>query len=425
MPGKCFWEEAITKKGKISVGAALELIRSSVEPLAPVSIPLEEASGLVLAEDVALDRDYPPFHRSAMDGYALRSRDFAAGIRSFHAMGTLLAGQGENHTIGEGECLRIMTGAPVPDSADAVVRLEDCRVEADPDAPGNDRDAKRDRITILLDRLEPWKDVAKRGGEGQSGEIVLRTGRRLDPSAMAVLAAVGHFSVRIHPRPTVSIVTTGDELVGVGAKPEAWQIRDSNSYLLRAALAKHSIRPGTVLVAADDGEALRSRIRQGLESDFLVLSGGVSKGDRDLVVPVLKGLGVRELFHGVHVKPGKPLFFGVHERTNCPVLALPGNPVASLSIFRIFGEALLRHLMGMEGEEPVAVASSFAKRSKEGTDEYVPVRLRRADAGMVLDFVATGGSGDFIGASRATGIARKPADRDGIREGELLDYYPW
>jgi molybdopterin molybdotransferase len=325
----------------ISVGRALELIGEHATALPASAHPLLEAVGLVLAEPVAADCDAPPFDKALVDGYAVRSSDLAREVSRLRIVGVLHAGRTASRAIGPGEALRIMTGAPIPPGADTVVMHERTHVEGD---------------YVIVEEVasRPGQNILPRGREARAGAVVLASGSILTAARLGVAASFGRTTILAVPRPRVAVVATGDELVEPGQAPGPGQIRNSSSTTLAGLVLQAGSRPRVLPIAPDEPAALAAVFAKGLESDVLVISGGVSVGSHDLVPEVLESLGVTRVFHKVRIKPGKPIWFGVKSkgegRPGTLVFGLPGNPVGSLVGFLVFVRAALAGLAGRWGE---------------------------------------------------------------------------
>ena len=306
------WEEA----RRIAIETVRGLPRNSNED----TVPLTEAHGRVLAQLALADRDYPALRRSLRDGFAVRASDVPGTLR---IRGEVRAGEEETAPLGAGEALEIMTGAPVPEGADAVVMVEHVQREGD--------------FARVEAKAEAGQFINDRGAEARNGSTLIPAGTRIDASHIATLAMTGYTQVPVVRRPRVAILATGDEIVDLQAQPAPHQIRNSNSYML-AALARTAGGEPTILpVARDNKEALTTLLRQGLDHDMLIVSGGVSAGKYDLVKPCLRELGVEFHFERVRVQPGQPTAFGAFESK--PVFGLPGNPGSSLITFQLFPTA--------------------------------------------------------------------------------------
>lgn len=351
-------------------------------PRKPVVVPVaSSALGLVLAEDIAGDRDLPPFPKAMMDGYAVRAADCSIANASLKVVEEITAGQLPTRPITSGESSRIMTGAALPDGADAVVMIEECR----PAASG---------ITIGT-RVIAGQNVQPVGREMRLGETVITAGAVLGPAHFAVLSTVGRTSVKVYGPPQVAILATGNELVEPAMTPGPGQIRNSNVTMLLAQCAQVNSSPHSLGIARDERDHLREMIRNGLTADVLILSGGVSAGTLDLVPEVLKELGVAPVFHKVAMKPGKPLFFGT--RGNTLVFGLPGNPVSSFVGFELFVRPAI---LGLRGVFPaiapmvhLPVAEETSHRSERPT--YHPACVVQQGVGEVVRLVPWHGSPDI------------------------------
>ncbi|MBL9123712.1 MAG: molybdopterin molybdotransferase MoeA [Planctomycetaceae bacterium] len=310
----------------ITVDAALRLVLEQATPLAPARVPLGHALGCVLADDVASDLDSPPWDKSMVDGYAIRVADLATGTAELEILEEIVAGAVPTRSVVPGATTRIMTGAPLPPGSEAVVMVE--RAEL--------LDERRVRLADKPPR--PGQNILVRGSSFRRGERIIPRDTLLGPVHIGLLCEVGCAEPVVRPRPRVAILSTGNELVSAAETPRPGQIRNSNGPMLAALTSKVNATPIELGVARDELADLRRRIAAGLESDLLVLSGGVSAGVLDLVPSVLAELGVAQIFHKVNLKPGKPIWFGSREAAGhrTLVFGLPGNPVSSLVGFELF-----------------------------------------------------------------------------------------
>jgi molybdopterin molybdotransferase len=391
---------------------ALDRILERIRPLQETErVPLEEASGRVLAAEAVADHDLPPFEKSAMDGFALRHADLAADAPALPCAGESRAGEPLGRPLPAGACVEIYTGAELPEGADTVVMVEE-----------TERDGDTVRFT---GEVKHAQHVQHTGEILATGRTALAAPRRLTPADLSVLAAVGVDPVPVVRRPRVAVLTTGDELVAPSERPGAGQIREGNTYTLRAAVA----RAGAELLPSgrvpDERAALRGAFGAALESgDALVTSGGVSVGKYDLVGEVLEELGVEPVLHKVAIKPGKPIWFGL--KGERPVFGLPGNPVSSLLGAAAFVAPALARLGGAPesdwaGELPHARWAGDARRAG-WRQENLPCELVHGDDGLPeLVPVRWLGSADMVGAARADVFAVLPPESE-VRPGELLAY---
>jgi len=374
------------------------------------TLPLEAVCERVLAEDVAADRDYPPFNRSTRDGYAVRSADMSVVPAALECLGEVRAGEHFARNVGTGQCVQIMTGAPLPAGADAVVMVEYTHA---------------DGINVKVERaVAPQENVVRQGSEAAVGALVLRRGRRLGAGEIGLLASVGKAQVPVFAMPTVAILPTGDEVVPVEQRPEWFQIRNSNALTLAAQVEKAGGVPHLLGIARDEKEALRGLILEGLKSDLLLLSGGVSAGKYDHVAEVLSELGAEFFFQGVAIRPGKPLTFGcVREKF---FFALPGNPVSTYVTFELFARPALAMLGGADFEPPVFLRARLGKpwRQKLGLTAFLPARVEPRSGDPVVELVGWQGSGDLVGVAAANCfLVVHPAQTE-LSAGDWADILP-
>jgi molybdopterin molybdotransferase len=412
----------------VSVEQALEAILAEFRPLEAVEAPLAGALGLVLAEDVAADMDIPPFDNSSMDGYAVRAEDTAAASDESPAhlrvVGYLPAGgaPGPDDRVQSGTAFRIMTGAPIPPGANAVVRFEDTSEGRALDNPtlqpgeSRARPSREGGDVEIYRGVRPGTSVRAAGGDIRRGEVVLRAGMTIRPAEIGVLASVGKALVRVHRRPKVVVLATGDELVGVAERPGPGQIRNTNSYAVTAQLRSWGAEAYDLGVARDNREHLTTKLREALalEPDLLVTSAGVSVGDYDIVKEVLMSMGTINMWR-VRVKPGKPLAFGRIGERGVPFLGLPGNPVSSMVTMELFGRPAVLKMLGMKRllRPEVTVRLAEAVESAPGRRNYIrAVVWREGD-----EYVArtTGAQGSEILTSMAKANAFLVVDEDTAR----------
>ena len=317
----------------LTADEALERILARIAPLERTEIPLLDALGAVLAEDAIADRDIPPFRNSAMDGYAVRGADVQRDGVRLRVIGEVAAGAMPEATVGAGEAMRIMTGAPMPEGADTVVRVEDT-------------DNGMDIVTIT--RETPAGLSVRRAGEDlRRGEVVLERGTVLRPAELGVLASIGRSRIATIRRPNVAVLSTGDELVDVGEIPGPGKIRDSNRYALAAAVRATGCAAFELGIARDEESDLRHAFGNAAFGDVVLTSGGVSVGDHDHVKPVVDAMGSID-FWSIAIRPGRPLAFGElrTKRGAVPIFGLPGNPVSALLTFELFVRPALRKMAG-------------------------------------------------------------------------------
>lgn len=379
----------------------IETVRRVAKRTATEMVETAAAHGRVLAAAVRADRDYPTLRRSLRDGFAVKAAKVPGRLR---IRGEVRAGEQEQSALEDGEALEIMTGAPVPAGADAVVMVEH---------------TTREGAEVRIERAaEVGQFINERGAEAQNGAVLIAAGTRLDASHVATLAMTGHYQVEVAARPAVAILATGDEIVNLDEQPAPHQIRNSNSYML-AALVNASGGRATVLpVARDTREALRPLLDEGLRQEMLLVSGGVSAGKYDLVKPALRDLGVQFHFERVRVQPGQPTAFGMLGAK--PVFGLPGNPGSSLITFQLFARAAVALLAG-ESEPllPLLTARFEAPfRHKLGLTRFLPAQL--SEDGEHLRHIPWQGSSDVPALAKANAFLVADHDRESWDVGDAI-----
>jgi molybdopterin molybdotransferase len=391
----------------------LRELASIMPPAAIESVGLAACPGRILAEDVFADRDYPPFHRSMRDGFALRSADFELNLR---IIGEVRAGQVFNGTVQTGEAVEIMTGAPMPCGADAVLMIE--HATRNPD--GTITAIRKNEPNLAARKNEPNLNVVPQGAEAREGAILLERGTRLDYTGVACLASVGRTSVAVFPQPRVAILATGDEIVEPHEMPREGQIRNSNAWSLAAQVTRAGGLPVILPVARDSKEHTRALIEQGLEFDLLLLSGGVSAGRYDVVEPAFADLGAEFFFDRVLMQPGQPVVFGrAHGRF---FFGLPGNPVSTMVTFEVFARAAIQILGGASDTSlPLSLSRlTVPFRHKAGLTRFLPAVL----SGGEITPVASKGSGDIAALTRANAFLMADPARPEYAAGDLIPVLP-
>jgi molybdopterin molybdotransferase len=366
----------------------------------PQFVLADRSVGLVLAEPVVADMDSPPFDKSLVDGFAVRASDLDTVPCELQVVEEVMAGQVPSRRIGAGEATRIMTGAPIPPGSDAVVMVEQAELRGR-------------SVRMMSGPVRVGQHILRRGKSTRLGDVVLPAGHVLRPLDVGLLCEAGRTMVLVHRAPGVAILATGNELVPADHVPAAGQIRNSNGPMLGAlsrAAHAHVVPLG---ICPDDRDALRVAILRGLEHDVLLISGGVSAGLLDLVPHMLRELGVEEVFHGVYLKPGKPLWFGVHAqgaRQTC-IFGLPGNPVGGLVCFELFVAPLLRKITGGSPRIPELRVAQLGSPYRHHSDRptYFPVRVERSEHGRpVVTPIPWQGSADQRALGWATALAFLP-----------------
>lgn len=318
----------------MTVAQAMAVIDAAKVTPRAISIPLHDAQGLILAEELRCDRDYPPFEKSLMDGFAIRCADVRTIPAELRIIGEVAAGAVAMQTLEAGQTMAIMTGAPLPPGADGIVPVEDTqRID-------------NGRVRVCS-ATSPGRYVAKRGSDAKAGQVILRAGMRLGAAQLAAAATVGAAQVKVYAAPKVAILATGDELIPIDRTPTGSQIRNSNSIMLLAQLRQLGCEVIDLGVATDRPDAIRAALSRGLRHDALIVTGGMSMGERDYVPRLLVELGVNPLVTRLRIKPGKPFLFGTSP-TGAFVFGLPGNPVSGFVCLHRLAARLLTRFAGGE-----------------------------------------------------------------------------
>jgi molybdopterin molybdotransferase len=413
------------------VEAQAALVRTSNVPASGAeSVDLLAAAGRVLSEFVAADRDIPPFPRSTRDGYAVRSTDLSQLPATLEVIGEIKAGEKLDRiprNIGRGQTASIMTGAPIPAGADAVVMVE-----------YSSRHNSQDGTQVEITRsVVPGENIVARGAEAREGARVLDRGVRLNAAAVALAASVGKSRLQVYKRPRVAVLTTGDEIVGVDATPGPTQIRNSNSYSLAAQIREAGGEAVLLPVAPDELRGLRRLIEEGLKSDLLLMTGGVSMGRYDLVEQALSEMHAEFFFTGAKIQPGRPVVFGkcgagapfdrlragsARERPGTYFFGLPGNPVSTMVTFELFARPILEALAGESPRNLIFLHARLKKeiRIKTGLKRFLPAILSGEFEHSEVELAAWQGSGDIAATARANCYIVIPADRENISAGEWV-----
>ncbi len=391
-------------------------VESYAAQLAPVgteTLALLHANARVLAEEVVADRDLPPFARATRDGYAVFSADVTQTPARLNVIGELKAGSAsEGILLQPGQALDIMTGAPGPAGADAVVMVE--------------YTARYGDVVEVRRPVSSGENFVPKGAEARQGALLLKPGTRLTPAALALAASVGRAAISVYRRPQVAILSTGDELVPVEASPGPAQIRNSNSYSLAAQVEAAGGVPHLLPIAPDEISQLRSLVAQGLSADLLLLTGGVSMGKHDFVEAVLADLDARFFFTGALIQPGRPIVFGdcadPASGARRPFFGLPGNPVSTIVCFELFARPVLAALAGALPAKLVFLQARLRReiRTKTGLTRFLPGSLTGEFDRSEVEHLLWQGSGDVATAARANCYLVIPQDREHIPAGELI-----
>ncbi|MGA7594363.1 MAG: gephyrin-like molybdotransferase Glp [Gallionella sp.] len=391
----------------LSVTTAQQRILACVNTLDTESVSLERSAGRVLAVDVRANRDLPPYNVSAMDGYALRSTDLATIPALLEVIEDIRAGDKPVRTVQAGQCARIMTGAPVPQGADAVIRVEDTQ------------ESVNNRVQIKAG-VKPGNDIRLRGEGMRNGDAVLTAGTEITPGVTGVLATVKQSQVQVYRRPRVAILSTGNELEDIDDPVDPDKIPNSNSYALMAQVQALGIDADLLGIARDDPAELEEYLQRGLRFDVLLVSGGTSVGVHDYVRPVIESLGVQMKFWRVAMKPGHPVAFGV--AAHALFFGLPGNPVSSMVCFEQFVAPALRRMTGQQRlfRRTIAARMKHGIKHQPGRTEFVRVTLAKEAGGYLASPTGAQGSGMLLSMARADGLLVIPAESTGLDKGSTV-----
>jgi molybdopterin molybdotransferase len=383
---------------------------ANLRPRGTETVDLLQSVDRVLAEPIVADRDFPPFPRAARDGYAVRSSDLAQLPATLEVIAEIRAGAPPEdlpRTVGVGEAAAIMTGAPAPAGADAIVMVE-----------YTSRTGSRVQINRGVasgDNIVPTGSEAHRNGQ------LLAAGTRLDEAAIAVLASVGRAKPQVYLRPRVAVLSTGDEVVGIDVQPGPNQIRNSNSCSLAAQIQNSGAEPVLLPIGPDEPKRLLELIETGLQSDLLLLAGGVSVGKYDLVEQVLAELKAEFFFTGALIQPGRPVVFGRAARGKY-FFGLPGNPISTMVTFELFARPVIEALVGMAPRKLVFLHARLKSeiKTKAGLKRFLPAILSGEFEHAEVELTGWHGSGDIAAAARANCYVVIPPDRDRIPVGEWV-----
>ncbi len=398
--------EAREQLSMISLEEALEIVLREIEPLDIIEVSLSEAFGTVLAEDVYSDLDIPPFNKSAMDGYAVRSADLVDAPATLSVLATVAAGTTHRGAARKGQCVRIMTGAPVPEGFDAVVMFEETE--------------ERESEVLFTRNVKQGQNICAQGEDVRAGERVLMRGSLVRGPEIAVLASVGHVRCRVYRRPVVSVLPTGSEIVEPDEPVGEGRIRNSNGPMLTGLAASLGADVRYLGIGSDSEEELRKLVEAGLKTDMLLISGGVSMGDYDLIPATLRASGADIKLHRVRIKPGKPLLFA--KRGGCVIVGIPGNPVSNFTTFNVFIKPALYRMMGRSSYAPRFVDARLNHDLQKRGDRahLMPSVYRLEENVYEVKALKLNGSADIIGCAGCNCLLFVDEGEQNLRRGDKV-----
>ncbi|MCB9851472.1 MAG: molybdopterin molybdotransferase MoeA [Phycisphaerales bacterium] len=399
----------------LTLDEAWSAIAGEVRHAAPEFVNLADAADRILAQPVAATQDWPLFDKAMMDGFAVQSADCTVAGARLNIAGLAAAGAAADRRIQSGEAMRINTGAPLPIGADAVVRIEDTHV-AD------------DLMTVeIKTQVAAGKHVAPKGADRRTGELLLAAPMTIEAAQMAALATAGCTRVSVYPKVHAAIVLTGNEIVPIGETLAAGQIHDSNGPMLASLVRQFGATPRRVGIARDDKTDLRSKLIEALECPVVISVGGMSMGTLDLVPSVCAELGVEWRFHGVNMRPGKPVAYGRGPQGQ-HVFGLPGNPVSAFVCAWLFVRMALRGLVGHPCKPPHRLRATLTRciePKRDARPAFVPARFwNHSEAGELVEPCAWGGSGDPFGLAMANALLVLNDPTRGIAADETVEVIP-
>jgi len=401
----------------ISVNEAQSMIAESMPEMPLAMMNIDHCLDEVIGEDIYADRDLPPYDRVAMDGIAVAYANIEQGQNRLPIIGLQRAGDPAQDISGQRGCIEVMTGSILPIGCDTIVPYEQIRIE-------------EGYAYLETLNFEKFQNIHRQASDQAKNELVLSTGSTLYSAELAIAAAVGKSQLRVFQRPSIALVSTGDELVDIDKIPDQHQIRRSNEYAIASSLKAHGFTQIVKAHCPDQEDLMAATISRLLqEHDVLIFSGGVSAGKFDLLPKVLGNLGVQPIFHKIRQRPGKPMFFGVHPKnSNRPIFGLPGNPVSALIVFHRF---VLPALQQSIGKRPGGKQQVFAKLSHDITFNkpmtlFRPVRVLPKESGEIwVELLASNGSGDFISLRGSDGFVELAAEKELFPCGSAVPLWTW
>ncbi len=395
----------------ISLESALNLSNQSPIKNSREVISLQESLGRVLAIPIIADRDYPPFNRSAMDGIAIRLEDFKNQPLIAQVIETIYAGQSSKKKLEDKQAYRIMTGASVPENANAVIQLE--KIE------WIDKNIAAFEFTPKI-----WQNIAKKGEDIQKGEVWIKENTVVTPYLIGVLSSLGYNQIEAIKPPKVVVISTGDELVDINKNPNDFEIRGSSLYVLKAMLESWGIANAKTIYLTDEKEKIENYISNVLlENDLIITTGGVSAGDTDFLPSLLESIGFSKYFHKVNIKPGKPIWAGHHAKKNCMVFGLPGNPLSTQISFILFVQRWLQLWFGLPIKKPLLYSCCEEIKRNPNLDIFLPAVLENHNGKVCAKPIKNNGSGDVISTGLMQGFIKIPRGKEFLSVNETVEWW--
>lgn len=392
----------------ISINEALEIILNEATPIGFTKMDIVSACGYILAEDIYSHDTLPPFDKSAMDGYALRSED-TVDIRKFIIKGIIKAGDFDENELMPGEAKKIMTGAPLPPGSDCVIEIEKVSVEKD--------------SLAIESPIKKGNNVIFKGEELKSGDLILQKGKLIRPVEIGVLASLGYSTVNVYQPPTIGCLTTGDELIGIDKQITKGKIRNSNMYTLESMVLQTKAIPKMFENAPDERDILKKAIIDAFDSsDIIVSTGGASVGDFDFVLEVLEEIGADVKFTKIAIKPGKPLTFATYK--DKLYFSLPGNPMSTITSFEQFVKPAIEKILGYE---TYSYANTFKVKMgegftlKKGRVKYIYLNIEKVGDEYIGYNIGTQCSNHLVTVSKSNGIAIIPESVELVEKGDIFN----
>lgn len=396
----------------ISYNQALKAIGNNIKPLPLEMVKIELSFGRIITQNLTSPINLPPFNKSAVDGYALRSQETKNRLVKLHSIGCIEAGQNFTKPIKPKECVKIMTGAAIPKNLDSVIMLEEIKTSL--------------KNFILISRkVAKGENVCLKGEDIKKGQKVINKNRIIKISDIALLAGIGKSEVLVRKKPEVAIINTGGEIINPGQKLKTQQIYNSNGPQLKSLLLAEGITPNFLGIAKDTPKELIPLISQGLKADILLISGGVSMGDFDLVPKILGQLGVKKIFHKVKIKPGKPVFFGKKNKTY--VFGIPGNPVSNFLIYLLLIKPAIYKLLGYKNYLPKFKLGKLTQNiyNKPGRLHFVLVNVEKKADNYLLKPILSHGSADILSLAKANGFMLVEENEKQVKANSIKKFISW